>query len=381
MLNKNLVKLLSLLISMLLGFFIMNKYFSKNSDFSNLALDEQTKSYYASKNEMPIHITKYDDFGKFKDGIMKRGALQSYLFLGNSQTHAINQYKQGDKNYVEYVSDSFNAKNIDVLSVSMPNINLQEVYLNYCFMMDSCKPNVVFVPVFYDDLREDAIRDDGSFEYLRKVGYRTNQKTPIGELVDKSIEKLQFRKVEAGSEVETKGVNAVEKTTQEIVENNLDDWMNKHSSVWLNRPEVRGNLFNLLYMARNTAFGIDAQTKRKKIQNRYDLNLEALSSLLQNSNERKIKVVLYIPPIRQDVEVPYVVAEYKQFKEDIKALSAKYNNVVFEDIDSIVPAKYWGSKAPTNLSGKPELDFMHFQTEGHLIFAKQLLTIIEKNNL
>ena len=79
-----------------------------------------------------------------------------------------------------------------------------------------------------------------------------------------------------------------------------------------------------------------------------------------------------MPPIRQDVEPPYDKNEYLKFKDDLKALALHYPNVSFADYDAIVPGQYWGMKDSTNIGGKVEYDFMHFQYPGHQIFAKAL---------
>ncbi|MBT8196358.1 MAG: hypothetical protein KJO64_08010, partial [Bacteroidia bacterium] len=120
-----------------------------------------------------------------------------------------------------------------------------------------------------------------------------------------------------------------------------------------------------LYNVRNTIFSISAQTKRKVIKNAYDDNLNALNALFENLEKENIQCISYIPPIRGDVEVPYVLSEYEQFKKDTEEIAAKHNSVQFLNIEGIVPAEYWGTKGSTNLSGGQELDFMHFKYPGH----------------
>jgi hypothetical protein len=136
-------------------------------------------------------------------------------------------------------------------------------------------------------------------------------------------------------------------------------------------------MFNDLYLLRNKAFGITAETKRKMIPQRYQENMEALKVLLEHAQKWGIKVVLYIPPIRNDVEVPYNLKEYNNFKKEVGSLGEQYH-CSFYNWENIVPAKLWGLKESTNGTGKPELDYMHFQYPGHVILSDSLLTALNK---
>ena len=75
--------------------------------------------------------------------------------------------------------------------------------------------------------------------------------------------------------------------------------------------------------------------------------------------------------IRTDVEVPYDLVEYETFKGQIEKL-ALLHHAQFANFERIVPGPLWGLKGSTTAGGKPELDFMHFQAEGHRILAEAL---------
>ena len=92
----------------------------------------------------------------------------------------------------------------------------------------------------------------------------------------------------------------------------------------------------------------------------------------------RINTLVYIPPIRNDVKIPYDKKEYIDFKNEVKNIAQVYN-ANFVDLDNIVPGEHWGLKGSTNIGEDLELDFMHFQYDGHKILADTLLNHI--NNI
>jgi hypothetical protein len=72
------------------------------------------------------------------------------------------------------------------------------------------------------------------------------------------------------------------------------------------------------------------------------------------------------------VEIPYDKNEYAKFKSDIELL-AKHYRVEFSNFENLVPPNYWGSKDSTTLDKKQEIDFMHFQAEGHDLLANEVV--------
>ena len=251
----------------------------------------------------------------------------------------------------------------DVITHSIPNSNLQEFYLSLQFWKTQLPIKAVLLPTFMDDTRENEIHTI-YLPYLAETKFSVDADNAIANKINVALE--------AGSETGDENMAALRQTTQERSETFLNNWLNENFSPWDKRPNVRGAFFNWLYNLRNTVFGISAQTKRKVIMNSYDDNFLALNEIYQFTEKEKIQVISYIPPIRNDVEVPYVLSEYEQFKKDIEESSNAFANVRFINMEEIVPAKLWGTKGSTNLTGEKELDFMHFQYEGHVNLYKAL---------
>ena len=154
--------------------------------------------------------------------------------------------------------------------------------------------------------------------------------------------------------------------------------MNNKFITWDNRPTLRGKIFNNLYMFRNTLFGINAQSVRKMIPSRVEKNMNALREILDISQKSNISVLLYIPPLRNDVEPPYDVTEYKHIKKQFENVSTQYSCATFTNLEDLVPGKFWGTKEPTNFFNEFEYDFMHFQYEGHKLLYEQLASTLNK---
>ena len=91
------------------------------------------------------------------------------LFLGNSQTGAINHYQEGDESFITYLNKKSMSSKISIQAkgIWLPNANLREFEIIYkslknCFI----DPEILFLPVFLDDLRRDSIRKElDSYEY------------------------------------------------------------------------------------------------------------------------------------------------------------------------------------------------------------------------
>ena len=106
-------------------------------------------------------------------------------------------------------------------------------------------------------------------------------------------------------------------------------------------------------------------------------NQQAYKDILNLATKNKIKVFVYIPPIRNDVKIPYIMNEYNTFKIEAKNIALKYK-VNFTSLENIVPAEFWGFKNSTNLEKKRELDFMHFTGKGHKLLADSLFEEIKR---
>jgi len=69
--------------------------------------------------------------------------------------------------------------------------------------------------------------------------------------------------------------------------------------------------------------------------------------------------------------------EYSKFKDEVKSLDMDFENVKYKNFEKIIPNEFWGTKQGTNLSSQSEIDFMHFQFNGHDLFSEIILNFIK----
>ena len=154
--------LLQLTFALFFAFAIIHIWFSRNITFDELALGTETSTYYAkNKFDEPIHISRIDknEEPEFIKTYKKNSNTKTILFLGNSQTHSINQIRKDQINYIEILNDSLITSDLSVFCHSIPNANLQEYLLSYLYWSDKFHIKTLVLPLFFDDLREDGIRD------------------------------------------------------------------------------------------------------------------------------------------------------------------------------------------------------------------------------
>ncbi len=359
--------IIELVISFILAFSIIVAYFHETTNFENLALGVYTRAYYGKINNVPMHSMGLRKKEEILKGNKERGAKDVVLLIGNSQTHSINQYKEGDVTFPELLADSLDKKSIDIIASSVPNATMEDFYLLYQSWKKDVNIKMVVFPIFLDDTREEGIQQ-GFYNDIKS--FRIADSNAIAKKINGELEKME--KVTG-----TNDLAALNQTFQEITESKLDNYLNTHFNPWFYRPNIRGEFFSNLYKLRNTVLGIDAKTKRGIIKDIYEENIKALKMLLDDCRKSNIKVLVYIPPLRNDYEIPYYRNEYITFKKQMGEITKEYN-AGFINIENCVPNKYWGFKGTRTFKGLLDIDFMHFQYPGHIIMADTLQTEIEK---
>jgi len=372
---------IELVVACLISYFVIAYFFSGTVKFEDFALGTETVAYQAVDSQGKlIHIQHIRESERrdFLEGWKGRGSKDVIFFLGNSQTHSINQLKSGDVNFIELLHKK-NSGELEVMCHSLPNASLQEFYLSYCYWKNILPLKIVVVPVFMDDTREDGVRGDVFFTDLLTNRFLLIDTTDyLNNKINRELRSSWLTDFSAKTE-EPDSPLAETETFQYRSESFLNRALDNHSLVWRNRENVRGEFFTWLYKLRNTVFGINASTTRRMIPQRYDINMEALRMLVRDCISRHIKVLLYIPPIRSDVTLPYEMSAYAKFKRDIKSIADQHPETVFyRDFDKIIPGNLWGYKAATNLRVDREIDFMHFQFKGHQILADSLQQTLNK---
>lgn len=340
----------------------------KSTHFEELALGEATKSYHASVEGGLIHCKDLNDAELCLDAFQERGTGTAALWLGNSQLHAVNQLQPGQENSPPILFRLLHKKNIDLITFSQPNASIQEHYVLFEYLRSRLPISLLILPVVFDDLREAGIRSEISSAFQDKNTVTALQRTAIGRaILDQFNKKSQLAVSDKGTVT----------TLQERSEAAISGWLGKKSRLWSLRPEIRGQFLITLYLIRNTVFGIKATSKRHVIPGRYQANIAALEAIVDSAKAANVRVLLYIVPLRDDGEIPYEQKEYQGFKGEMMVL-AKNKKIAYKDLEHLVPSQYWGAKASTSMKEELEIDFMHFQAQGHKLLADSLYQVLEE---
>jgi len=346
--------------------------FGRDTDnFEDAGLPETAYSLLASVDGSPIHCVSIDEVEPCLQGTRIRDLDSQVVWLGNSQLHAINHYKPGQGNGPLILFHYLASKSADLITVSPPNANLQEHYAVFEYLRSRIPIDYLILPVVFDDTREDGVRASISMALEDKQSVSSLSRTEPGRrLLGNSGKGADGNSDLAG----------LKTTLQENAEIFLNGWLEEHWRIWQLRPQARGRIVEQLHYLRNIVFRITAQTKRPKILGRYMKNMEALEAILSVADNASIRVLVYIAPLRDDVEVPYFQDEYTQFKKEVEQL-ADTHHANFENYETLIPAELWGMKESTRGDEQMELDFMHFQAGGHEILASELAAFLDQHFL
>jgi len=337
-------------------------FVGESTRFDEAALDEN-ESKFAVVDGVRVHCSDLSDAAECIAGAARCKACRRYLWLGNSQLHAINQRKPADRSAPELLHMLLRASGSYLVTFSEPNANLQEHLVLFAYLLPRLKPDVLLLPVVFDDFRETGVRA-GIAPALRDDQARA-------ELSDSRIGATLLAEGEhaAADEGDLAGVAA---TVQEKSERALTGWLEERWALWAARPQARGEIALFLYELRNSVFGIKPTTARRVIPGRFAKNWSALEAIIDLAGAHRVNVLLYIVPLRNDVKIPYVQREYSDFKEKLRREFADREGVRVLDLERIVDNRLWGTKAATTVGGEPEYDFMHFQARGHEALASAL---------
>tara|TARA_Y100000739_G_scaffold229789_1_gene246223 strand:- start:1936 stop:3024 length:1089 start_codon:yes stop_codon:yes gene_type:complete len=300
------------------------------------------------KNNELCHITsKLDDCTKNLAKDFKKNK-KNILFLGNSQTGAINNFIEGDKTYLTIIKTDFNIdKFSEIKGIWFPNANFNEfeyIYnqLNQCDL----RIDILFIPAFLDDTRENQIRES---IVKNKFCYLLNNKTNVL--------------------LENRG--NVKKLNQKI---------EKNISLLKTLNTINQNFRIDLYKIRNLIFNIKPYTERRIRISSYKENINSLNNIINNRYKQNLKTILYIPPLLNaggKGPIPYYEMQYKKFKINMQKICKNNLKCTYFNLETLIPNKFWGLKESTNfINSDKELDYMHFTYEGHKLLAKELFGIL-----
>lgn len=304
-------------------------------------------------------------FGQ-KQKLCQESKVKRLMWLGNSQLHTINQYKSGQHLAPYWLrQQSIKPACFEPNGFSLPNANFQEYLALATYALNNAKFDAAIISLVFDDLREDGLRQDFS---AIMVGNLLSQLS--GSEVGKEIVS-RFSRERMQENLGSKENSGLEGFVQEKFEDRLTQKFGDIFPIWAERPNLRVNLITDLYYFRNHILGIRPTTVRKLIPARYQRNMAALHATLKKLHANHVPIVLYIAPIRHDISIPYDAAEYEKWKVEMIEIAKNYDARLL-NLEQLVPGNLWGSYIEDNV------DFMHFQGQGHELLAKKLSPVVKQ---
>ncbi len=130
------------------------------TDFEQYALQNDTVSVFSRINGIHVHCNCVEDKEPCINGYLNNAINNNlFLYLGNSQLHAINQYKDGDESAPLILHGKMNQSSSGYLvTYSQPDANLHEHYLLFEYLQFKMPIKSLILPIVYDDMRETGVR-------------------------------------------------------------------------------------------------------------------------------------------------------------------------------------------------------------------------------
>jgi hypothetical protein len=342
------------------GLLVYFLFHGKLTRFEDIGLGNNTAAVFASVGGDPIHCGDMLTVPACLAGFRKRGSTNAALWLGNSQLHGVNQWRPGEQTAAARLAESLRAQGIDLITLSQPNGNLQEHLVLYAYVRTRLPLHTVLLPAVFDDMRESEVRGTIAPALDDPAVRAVLEASEIGRTILATTKR-----------VEDPDLAALDQTLQEKSEASLNRWLDRHVELWDLRPEARGRIGQWIFQVRNFVFGITSHSKRRMIAGRYVQNLAAAEAILADAHEQGIRVLLYVAPLRGDVELPYVENEYLNFQHELEALAGRYG-AQYVNLGDAVPPDLFGVTDATTVDAAADVDFMHFQAGGHAILAERL---------
>lgn len=322
----------------------------------------------------PINAWRLPGFPATYPPLTETDARPRWLWLGNSQLHAINQPQDGERTAPAVASD---VAGFPVFGLSLPNASLVEhlVVLKWALLRRA--PEWAILPVCYDDLRNDEYRpgwsalassEPGLLPSLSAIPAAAELSAQIA--AELRADPVDLQRSSTGGRSSVLGFAFLAESLQDKSEAALDSFVSGRFKVWRDRDQMWARVLTEVYLFRNWIFGITPQTKRTMIPRRFERNMAALKAIIEECRSADVRLLVYVCPLRFDVEPPYVLKDYEAWKDSVRQLSES-GGAAFADLDRIVPSEAWGTFGD-------KIDFMHFRGEGHRLLGHAVLESIRE---
>src|SRR4051812_8087672 len=325
-------RLIALVLAVAPGMGLVLYYHSRRVIPDELALGAAVQIKPGIWNGTPVNAHRLKDYPRLfpPKGYTEGSPL--WLWLGNSQLHAINQLREGDEIAPVHASQKMG---FPVFGLSLPNASLRDHLIVTAWALTRSKPQWLIVPVVFDDLREYDLRP--GWEAL--MDRRLREALGAGEAGRTLLGEIEKEQTSENRDVQ--GTSRLGFSLQALTEKQLSAGLSAAAPLWRDRDQSYTAVQNDSRHLRNWFFRIESKTKRPVIEARLEANMLALSELLALAQARGVRTFVYVAPVRWDVEPPYFLDRYEAWKLRLRALCDQHS-AAYADLDHLVPANLWG---------------------------------------
>lgn len=355
-----------IVLTILIGFtlFIYANYCAQEFNPSEIGLGKNTTSHKSSHNGI-LRSAIGANIDTVLTNMLERKKLSSgkiALWIGNSQLHAINLFKAGDKLAIDYLSENIDSlqRGIEVFQISSPHLNILEelVYLSELNNKDIL-PDILIIPITFRSFHFNSIRN--KFKGLE--GYSNVEKIIKREKVvdffsyEKSLEKK-------------KNASVKNETPQDITENIIETELIKRVPYFSERKNTKSFI---KYLPKWLIHKVSPKRNNVGIglKDNIELSCDALKDLIAFSNNNGITLLFYhVPHPQSPNSFFYDMESYKGFKKKVDRIIQENTTVSVHDLSQTIPDNLWG------LNNDGNKDIYHFQSKGHKMLGNQITQIL-----
>jgi hypothetical protein len=315
------------------------------------------------------------------------GKHTELLYIGNSQTIAIMDQTPGDMITPQWLQvllarrDAPRQKNtdeekpVDVNLGSLPNITAPELLIQLVAAGERSprQADILIASAVLEEFRGLGIRSE-----VAELASDPEVKARLHSLVEQgsdlstvrtSLQPLLTSSVSSASSPMT--TDSSHSSYAQRIERRLQE-SSESIPLFADRDNLRGQVALGYHEWRNRLLGITTASVRPVPESSYRASLEMIELALRYAQSAKIKVVLYLAPIRPIQPNPNLPSDVARFRRDVPALCQRYGAKCLDYVD-LIPEGLWTNYPDYAVGSKGERDFAHFTGAAHKLLAEKIM--------
>jgi hypothetical protein len=325
------------------------------------------------------------------ESVLKKGRTPDakhteLLYIGNSQTVAIMDQAPGDMITPQWLQvllarqntpqkNSEGAKPIEVNLGSLPNITAPELLIQLVAAGERSprQADILIVAAVLEEFRGLGIREE-----VAELASAPEVKTRLHSLVEQGSDLPTVRtslQTLLNQSVSSAELPLTTNSSDSPYAKRLEQRLQKSSEsipLFADRDNLRAQVALSYHEWRNRLLGITTASVRPVPESSYRASLEMIELAFRYAQLAKIKVVLYLAPIRPIQPNPNLPSDVARFRRDLPTLCQKYGAKCLDYVD-LVPEKLWTNYPDYTVGSKGERDYAHFTGAAHKLLAEKLM--------